>query len=359
MINLPDYQDDIYLNALIRLAFQNRDKKSPYDVDSVRRISSIVIPYLEGKLSDLFLESCQKTFQVDLCEELFTKGYACERGIGQGQDFDQAMSLYQEAYRRGSVEAIFRMGWLIENHLASLETGETAEDCYKKAADIGHVKSLIACGQFALFAAETIEDLDASCKYFEWAKLNEPLASCEYLDIVENLIQSARCGKEWSVLESLDFILPIAGHFKKGDSPHYQENIESNIRLARYLHEHNVLAGSLFLSWCLMTGAGISENRQEGKRIASHFSDSKSSIIYFYTAWMMLQAKSSDSIEKGLRFLRQSAMKGLSAAKDDVDYLIENDLLSPQSILEYLGSDHRPLLYEHWFSFGDGWEVSL
>lgn len=57
-------------------------------------------------------------------------------GLGTGADIAKAVSLYEEASRRGSIPADFRLGLIFENAEGFIDP-QRAFACYRKCADAG------------------------------------------------------------------------------------------------------------------------------------------------------------------------------------------------------------------------------
>ena len=272
MINLPVREDDIYINALIQIHAANRDKDLAFDLDTYRSISQIVTTEINDRLSELFFDDVAYSGnRIDSADELFIIAWAYERGLHCPQSFIEAARLYIQAVKLGSVEAKFRLAWLYENCFTiplNLSHFEMADLLYREAADADHVKSLIACGQRNLFGAQSYENLVIAQEFFSRANRLDPLSDYLYLDVIAEMIKAWQNDGEINMADHLEYILPIIGHMKKGESVHYQRGIESNLRLARYLHEHQKRTGAFFLSWCYLNGVGLPMDRNMGLRLA-------------------------------------------------------------------------------------------
>lgn len=241
MIHLPEHEDDIYINTMIKLAVQNRDKELAFDLDAFREIEAVVMPVLRDRLGVLFEDNTTNMDQINLAEELFSKGFACEHGIYCPQDIEKSRHYYEMAAVRGSVEAIYRIGWLIESNPNSDDFNSTAEAYYKIAASRGHVRSLIALGQMALFRASKLEDFIKSREYFSKANKIDPNTDYLYIDAIDDMINSANSGQDIEVSEHLEHIAGLGSHLKKSYSPYYQKGIESKMRLVKFLLKIKVI----------------------------------------------------------------------------------------------------------------------
>lgn len=235
MIHLPEHEDDIYVNSLIRLSVQNRDKELAFDLDAFQELEALVMPVLRDRLALLFEEFALKDVHLNLADELFAKGYACEQGIHCSHNFKAALSYYQKAADRGCVEAIFRIGWLIETGVVDGEVSGTADEYYERAAERGHAKSLIACGQRKLFKATTLHELLECQEYFEKANQIDPLTDYLYIDAIDEMIHLAKAGKSFDVAESVEHIAGLGRCLRTISNNNYKKNIESVTRLFKYL----------------------------------------------------------------------------------------------------------------------------
>lgn len=230
MIHLPEHEDDIYVNSLIRLSVQNRDKELAFDLDAFQELEALVMPVLRDRLALLFEEFALKDVHLNLADELFAKGYACEQGIHCSQDFEAALSYYQKSADRGCIEALFKIGWMIETGMVIADDLGTADKYYECAAERGHAKSLIACGQRKLFKATTLHELLKCREYFEKANQIDPLTDYLYIDAIDEMIRLAKAGKSFDVAESVEHIAGIGRHLRK-ESSLQNKPIESKIRL--------------------------------------------------------------------------------------------------------------------------------
>lgn len=354
MILLPESQDDLYINAMIHLAVQSRDPTLAFDLDTSQKIEQLVMAEIRLKLSDLFASFSDTKHRsiTPLADSLFARGWSLERGISGTQDFQAAAQIYRQAAARGSLEALYRLGWLVENEFI-IEHIQTADQLYQQAADAGHVKSLIACGQRCLFSATDRDSLIRCRDCFAQARQIEPLLDHLYLDFVNEWLEHVHSNQDLSIAEHLEQILPIPGHFKQGESRTYQRGIESNIRLARFLQKQHKKSGHLFMSWCHRNGLGIPQDRKEGLRQALHITETPSGIEQLYLAWIFLTEDETSQIETGIHLLKKSSLQACSAAQDDLAFFATNDLLNPHSMRGYLSADHKPLKMEQLFGFDD------
>lgn len=246
MIRLPEHEDDIYINSLIRLAVQNLDKDLAFDLEAFQKIEALVIPVLRDRLALLFEEFALKDVNLNLADELFVKGYACEKGIYCSQDHETALHYYQKSADRGCVEAIFRIGWLIETGVVDGEVSGTADEYYERAADQGHVKSLIACGQRILFKATTLHELLECREYFSKANQIDPLTDYLYIDAIDEMIRLAKAGKCFDVAESVEHIAGMGKYLRKVASEYCYVGNESSIRLTTFLFQNGVISEKIF-----------------------------------------------------------------------------------------------------------------
>ena len=354
MILLPESQDDLYINAMIHLAVQNRDQALAFDLDTSQQIEQLVMAEIRLKLSDLFssFSEAKRRAVIPLSDSLFARGWSLERGLYGAQDFQAAAQTYHQAAERGSLEALYRLGWLAENEFI-IEHSPTAEQLYQQAADAGHAKSLIACGQRSLFSATDRDSLIRCRDSFAQTRQIEPLLDHLYLDFVNEWLEHIHSNQDLSIAEHLEQILPIPGHFKQGESRSYQRGIESNIRLARFLQKQHRKSGHLFMSWCYRNGLGIPQDRTEGLRLALHDTETSSGIEQLYLAWVFLTEDQTSKIETGIHFLKKASLQACSAAQDDLAFFATNDLLNPHSMKNYLNAKHRPLKMEQLFGFDD------
>ena len=86
------------------------------------------------KLSDLFASFSDTKHRsiTPLADSLFARGWSLERGISGTQDFQAAAQIYRQAAARGSLEALYRLGWLVENEFI-IEHIQTADQLYQQA----------------------------------------------------------------------------------------------------------------------------------------------------------------------------------------------------------------------------------
>jgi len=235
MIRLPEHEDDIYINSLIRLAVQNLDKDLAFDLDAFQKLETLVLPVLRDRLALLFEEFALKDVHLNLADELFAKGYACEQGIHCSQDFKAALGYYHKAADRGCIEALFRIGWMIETGVVDGEVSGTSDEYYERAADQGHAKSLIACGQRILFKATTLHELLECREYFSKANQIDPLTDYLYIDAIDEMIRLAKAGKSFDVAENVEHIAGMGRYLREKRFPFFQTGMESYKRLSKLL----------------------------------------------------------------------------------------------------------------------------
>ena len=355
MINLPTHEDDIYINALIQIHTATRDMDLPFDLDAYRSIRQIVTAEISDRLGEMFFdEAAYPCKRIDPANELFVKAWASERGLNCTQSFDAAAHQYNQALTLGSVEAKFRLAWLYENGLVFPQnTNHTkiAELLYREAADAGHVKSLIACGQRTLFSARSLDSLFTAQEFFHKANCLDPLSDYLYLDVITEIIEVRQNGGEINVADHLEYILPIIGHMKKGESVHYQRGIESNLRLARYLYEHQKRTGAFFLSWCYLNGVGLPLDRDMGLRLATEVYDKRSGVSNYFLAWAYLSTELEIHMSSGLHFLALAAKTGLCDARTDWDILVGCMPVSFRPGVNVLKASNKVLMIISWFGF--------
>ncbi|HCT71764.1 MAG TPA: hypothetical protein DF409_13040, partial [Bacteroidales bacterium] len=106
-----------------------------------------------------------------------------------------------------------------------------------------------------------------------------------------------KTGAEYNVANCVEHILPIIGHLKKGESIFYQRGSESNIRLAKFLHQHQRRTGAFYLSWCYINGVGLPMDREHGMKLAYRVYRKHNPISQFYLAWVYFNSEHENHLE--------------------------------------------------------------
>lgn len=348
MIRLPQKEDDIYINALIYAHISQRDREQAFDLDAYREICRIVTHEVERRLDEWFLNEDQEPYAINTIDRLFFQGWEQERGLAGEVNCQAAANYYRQAVSFGHLESQFRLAWLMENELIESQNDESTYWLYSDAADKGHVKSMIACGQHLLFLHSKEDEFRLCSKYFERAHRLDPYQDSLYLGVVDNILKSGQ-KNSLDIADSVEHILPLIGHLMNGESVHYQHGAESNIRLAKFLHKHHKVAGTFFLSWCLLNSVTLPMNGELGMKLAFQMYRKHNAISNYYLAWVHFKSDSIYHKCAGINFLKMAAIGNLSAAVEDLDR-IRHEKLSDELILaKFFGSEHESLKIEKWF----------
>jgi TPR repeat protein len=350
LIRLLEHEDDIYLNSYIDTVRLHTDADSFFDDHAYDLIHRLIVPEIESRLADLLIGLDKRASrQANMAETLFRQGYEYERGLFCDQDFTLASGRYVKAAAFGIVEARYRLGWLVENELVQGGDLPGCDEYYRQAAEAGNIKAVVATGQRLLFNASDRNDIQKSLACFTEAERADWPCSIYYLTVLNDLLLSTDQIAHEQVASELAHYLPTPGNQPNDSAMIYHETSESDIRLARYCHQHNVEAGSFFLSWCHLTGLCLPKDRNRAREFAMQFANTESPDLLYYIAWVFLRERTALGSARVIQYIRRAADRGLSAAQKDLAALREMNLLSPVILLRYLKETHRRFEIEKWF----------
>ena len=354
MIRMLENDDDIYLDSYLLAILRQQPVDPGFDPYVYDQMRQLIIPEIENRLVDLLigLSNCKPASKA---EELFSRGYAFERGLFCKQDCHAAYHDYLEAAQLGLNEANFRLGWLTENSLAPDEDHSTAIHYYRLAADAGNRKALVALAQrYFLYFCDRRNYTDSLELFGQAENLNWPYAAC-YKSSIRKFVQSTNRSRKWLAKE-LECLIPLVGNQPKGQALIYTEDIESDIRLAKFCHQHGVESASFFVSWCHMVGLGLPRNPKKGLEIALSFSDSNYAYYRYYLAWVLLCSNAVDNLTLAMKHIAYAAESGLSSARQDLNTINSYSSAETKLLFHVLMLEHIELEIEKCF---DKIEVGL
>lgn len=142
-------------------------------------------------------------------QAIFNLAKMYEHGIGVGKNSHQEHTLLQEAAKQGYNKAWASLGWLYEHDVLFFDE-KKAEECYRKACELGHAPSSTSLAYFYL--KHSLDD-----KLFE---------------ILDHLKKAEKCGHAGA-----SYIIGLMYEHGKGTKPQLDQAIEYYELAAKSLHQ--------------------------------------------------------------------------------------------------------------------------